>query len=95
MMVRLHDIVSASPSQISTTLGDESIVLELQAGTYFGVNDVGTAVWKFLQQPRPVADVIAHVLQRYEVSAEQAEAEVLAFLEELTKRNLVSVNSRS
>ena len=94
-MIRLHDIVSASPSQVSTTLGDESIVLELQAGTYFGVNDVGTAVWKFLQQPRQVAEVIAHVRQRYEVSAEQAEAEVLAFLQELAKKNLVSVSSRS
>ena len=94
-MIRLHDIVSASPSQISTTLGEESIVLELQAGTYFGVNVVGTAVWKFLEQPRQVEEVIAHVLQRYEVSAEQAEAEVLAFLQELSKKHLVSVSSRS
>jgi hypothetical protein len=94
-MIRLHDVVLASPSQVSTTLGDESIVLELHAGTYFGVNEVGTTVWEFLQQPRQVAEVIAHVLQKYEVSAEQAEAEVIAFLQELAKRHLVSVSSRS
>lgn len=94
-MIAKYDTVSASPNQVSTTLGNEAVILELQAGNYFGVNDVGTAVWNCLQQPRLVADVIAHVLTEYEVSAVQAEADVLGFLQHLVDKGLVIVEHGS
>lgn len=90
-MIAKYDTVSASSHQVYTTLGSESVVLELQAGTYFGVNEVGTAVWNFLQQPRQVADVIEYVVNNYEVSADRAEAEILIFLQNLADKGLVVV----
>jgi hypothetical protein len=90
-MIAKYDIVSASPHQVYTTLGSESVVLQLQAGAYFGMNDVGTAVWNFLQQSRQVADVIEYVVDNYEVSAQVAEAEILSFLQNLAEKGLVVV----
>jgi DNA phosphorothioation-dependent restriction protein DptG len=94
-MVAKCDIVSVSPHQVYTTLGSEAVVLELQASNYFGMNDVGTAVWNFLQQPREVSDVIEHIVTNYEVSAEQAEIEILSFIQNLVDKNLVVVDHRS
>ena len=94
MMVAKYDIVGASPHHLYTTLGSEAVVLELQAGNYFGMNDVGTAVWNFLQQPRQVSDVIEHIVNNYEVSADQAEVEILGFLQNLVDKGLVVVHHR-
>jgi DNA phosphorothioation-dependent restriction protein DptG len=94
-MVAKYDIVSVSQSQVYTTLGSEAVVLELQASNYFGMNEVGTAVWNFLQQPREVSDVIEHIVNNYEVSAEQAEVEILSFLQTLVDKDLVVVHHRS
>jgi hypothetical protein len=94
-MIAKHDIVSASLHQVSANLGSESVVLELQAGTYFGVNDVGTAIWNVLQQPCRVTDVIAHIVNNYEVSADQAEAEILGFLQQLVDKGLALVEHES
>ena len=94
MMVAKSDIVSVSPHQVYTTLGSEAVVLELQASNYFGMNDVGTAVWTFLQQPREVSDVIEHIVDNYEVSPEQAEVEILSFLQNLADKGLVVVDHR-
>ena len=90
-MIARSDTVSASPHQEFTTLGNESVVLELQGSTYFGINDVGTTVWKFLQQPRQVTEVINHIVEHYEVSADLAEAEILSFLQELVDKGLAVV----
>lgn len=94
-MIAKFDIVSVSPHQVSTTLGNESVILELQAGTYFGANEVGTAIWNYVQQPRQVADVIAHIVNNYEVSADQAEAEILNFVQNLVDKGLATVEHRS
>ena len=93
-MVAKFDIVSVSPHQVYTTLGSEAVVLELQASNYFGMNDVGTAVWTFLQQPREVSDVIKYIVNNYEVSAEQAEVEILSFLQNLVDKGLAVVGHR-
>lgn len=93
-MVAKSDVVSVSPHQVYTTLGSEAVVLELQASNYFGMNDVGTAVWNFLQQPRIVSDVIEHIVNNYEVSPEQAEVEILSFLQNLVDKGLVVVDQR-
>jgi len=95
MMVAKYDIVSASVHQVYTTLGSEAVVLELQGSNYFGMNDVGTAVWNFLQQPRKVSDIIEHIVNNYEVSADQAEVEILSFLQKLVDQGLVVVDHRS
>jgi len=95
MMVAKYDIVSVSAHQVYTTLGSEAVILELQASKYFGMNDVGTAIWNFLQQPREVSDVIEHIANNYEVSAEQAEVEILSFLQNLVDKGLVVVDHRS
>lgn len=94
-MIARSDTVSASPHQVYTTLGNESVVLELQGGTYFGINDVGTTVWKFLQQPRQVTEVINHIVEHYEVSADLAEAEILSFLQELVDKGLAVIERGS
>jgi hypothetical protein len=94
-MIARSDTVSASPHQVYTTLGNESVVLELQGSTYFGINDVGTTVWKFLQQPRQVTEVINHIVEHYEVSADLAEAEILSFLQELVDKGLAVVERGS
>ena len=93
-MIAKYDTVSASSHQVSATLGSDSVILELQAGTYFSVNDVGTAIWNYLQQPRHVTDVIAHIVNKYEVSADQAEPEILNFLQNLLNKGLVTVEHR-
>jgi hypothetical protein len=94
-MIAKFDTVSASPHQVYTTLGSETVVLEFQAGTYFGMDEVGTAVWNFLQQSRQVADVIEYVASNYEVSAEVAETEILGFLQNLVEKGLLVIEKTS
>jgi hypothetical protein len=94
-MIAKYDTVSASPDQLSTNLGNDSVILKLQAGTCFGVNNVGTAIWNYLQQPRHVTDVIAYIVDKYEVSADQAEVEILSFLQSLVDKGLVIVEDGS
>lgn len=43
-------IISASPDQISSQLGDESVILNVKTGLYFGLNEVGSRVWSITQK---------------------------------------------
>jgi hypothetical protein len=71
-------------------LGDELVALELTAGECFGFNSVATAVWRQLRQPRSFEQLLAMLLDEYEVSPEQCERELSLLLDDLAARGLVT-----
>jgi Coenzyme PQQ synthesis protein D (PqqD) len=71
-------------------LDEGGVLLHLGSGEYHGLNAVGQLVWELLTEEHTVAELIAVVRQRIEAPS-GLEEEVLAFLEELRRRDLVEV----
>lgn len=90
-----NTMVVVSPQQVSTTLGDEAVILGGDAGQYFGLNQVGARIWELVQQPVRVAAICATVCDEYEVTAEQCERDVLELLNELHAKGLLDVRGES
>ena len=76
---------------MSCEVNGETVILHFDSGNYFGLNDVGTLVWKMIQQPRSVSEVRDAILSEYEVDADQCERELLDLLGELRERGLIEV----
>jgi hypothetical protein len=87
--------VVVSPQQVSTTLGDEAVILGGESGQYFGLNHVGARIWELLQQPVRVASICATVCDEYDVSAEQCERDVIGLLTELHAKGLLDVRGEA
>lgn len=80
-----------SPDVLVTELPDrESVLLDLKTEAYFGLNELGTAVWSVLADGGDLDALIASVAERTGESAEIVGADVRALLDELRARNLVT-----
>jgi len=71
-------------------LDGEAVILNTRTGAYFGTNPVGTHIWQLYAEGKTVAEVVDGVVARFEVDAERAQADVLAFTESLLKGGLLS-----
>ena len=49
--------VVAAKDQMSSELAGEAVILDMESGTYFGLNEVGARVWSLIQEPRAVRDI--------------------------------------
>ena len=87
----MHSVVVATSEQVSCTLGEESAILNMKNSVYYGMNPVGTRVWKLLQQPRSVIELRDAVLEEYEVEAERCERDLLGLLEKMRSEGLIEV----
>lgn len=67
------------------------MVMALDKGTYFGLDDVGTAIWALLKEARPVGEIRDLLVSRYEVDADTCERDLLSFLQRLAAEGLVEV----
>ena len=82
--------VVASDEQVSTSLGAETVILGMEDGVYYGLDAVGARVWELLASPRLVAELVRVIVGEFDVTPEQCERDVLALLDDLSERRLVS-----
>ena len=90
-MILLKDIVEANANLMMADLEGEAVLLNIQTGRYFGLNEVGTSIWALIKKPCAVSDVIEGLQREYDVEEGVLNNDVLAFLEDMEKRNLVHV----
>src|SRR5262245_31321457 len=86
-----NTIVVATKKQVHSELDGEAVILHLGSGTYYGLNSVGTFVWEMLRQPRKVAEILAGMLEKFEVDSDRCEADLMALLHRLSDERLIEV----
>jgi hypothetical protein len=89
MRFTLDSCVVVSDEQVSTALGDETVILGMEDGVYYGLDAVGARVWALLAAPRRVSELVETITREFDVTAEQCGRDVLALLEELFERRLI------
>ena len=83
--------VRAAANQLSTEVGEDAMVLDLDQGVYFGIEGAGQLIWRLVQQPIFVDDVVTAVVAEYDVDPARATDEVVGFLDELRENHLLDV----
>ena len=92
-MLTLSDRLQARGEEVAAKVMDgEAIIINLANGVYYSMDKVGGLIWEAIEKQSSVAAMIAEVVARYDVPAEQAGADIQRILEELLQENLVTVS---
>ena len=86
-------IVKAAKEQVSCDLAGEAVILNLQSGQYFGLNEVGTRIWSLIQEPTTLGAIVDALLKEYDVTPDQLERDLCGLLEQMAKNDLVKMES--
>jgi hypothetical protein len=69
----------------------EMVLLDMESENYFGLDEVGTAIWQEMQEKETLQEVFEALLEQYEVEAEVLERDLSDFVEKLLDSGLVEV----
>lgn len=91
--IHLNSKVVLSTQQVSAELANEEVILNLKNNVYYGLNEVGAEIWKYIKQSKSVSEIIDHILDQYEVERQQCEQDILAILNDLWEAELIEVTN--
>ena len=80
-----------SPEVHSQEVGGETVLLDLQSESYFGLDEVGTRIWQLLQQNGDLQSIFETILDEYDVEEEQLRRDLEELVEKLLEAGLVSI----
>ncbi len=88
-------VVSAGKDQVSCDFEGEAAILNLRDNVYYGLDEVGALVWKLVQEPRQVNEILDLLLDQYDVDEERCMRDLLTLLSRLAGLGLIEVRDGS
>ena len=87
----LDSLVTQHPDQVAAEADGEVLMMHIDSGDYFSLNDVASFLWQELSQPRTVSALCAAVQAQYNVAGAVCESDVLDFCERMIRDGLMLV----
>ena len=72
-----------------TSIGEDSVLLDVSSGQYFGLNELGTKIIEGLMQSLSLDDILLGIVQEFDVDMDQARVDAEKLLSELETAGLV------
>lgn len=78
------------PHAAARTFEGKALIVVPGLGEYNILNPLGTRVWELIDGTRGIEEIVKEITEEYSVKAEEAEADVRSFIEDLRKHDIVS-----
>jgi len=85
----LSRMLSPSPDAVESAVGDETVILQLVKGTYYGLDEVGTQIWAMIKQGVAPSDICRILAEEYAVDQATIEADARKFLSDLEAQGIL------
>jgi hypothetical protein len=86
-------LIVAARDVMAADFSPDVVLLNLQDGVYYGLEDVGARVWTLLQSPMTIGAVCDAIVAEFDVDPARGAREVRAFIQQLIDHRLVMVRT--
>ena len=91
--MNLTDKVTIPEQVMARQVGEETVILDLASGIYFGLDPVGARIWQLLGEGRTLAEVCESMLAEYEVQRDEIERDLSDLLAALADKELIKLRA--
>ena len=85
----LQRSLALSDDAVESAVGDETIILHLKNGTYFGLDPMGTRIWSLLKEGIEPIEICERLSADYGTPRETVESDVRDFLADLHANDIL------
>jgi len=89
--ITTNTVISQIEEIVTTDIDGETVMMSIENGEYYGLDDIGSRIWELIARPIKVSDLIDTLLERFDVDRETCEIDVLKFLNELNEDRILEV----
>lgn len=83
-------VLTRSDSASYEIVADEAILIDVNTGTYFSLNSVGTEFWQRIDGARSVSDIAHELAEKYNVDSGMVTDDLIELATKMMDDHLVS-----
>lgn len=86
-----QSLIGRAPQVASRSIAGKAVLMKAPISSLNTLNKVGGFIWDAIEEPKTIADLSKLIVEKYKVTAEQADIDTLLFVKDLLLRELVVV----
>ncbi len=87
--MKLFDRAHIPQQVMARQVGDETVILNLESGTYYGMDQVGTRIWQLMTEGKTFSEICDMAQVEYDVERQVLKQDVLKLSRELLDQGLI------
>lgn len=89
MSISFSSNIYISSEVLAQEVDGETVLLDLQSESYFGLDEIGTRIWQLLQKHTKLQKVFDILLKEYDVDEKRLENDLHELLNKLLDKKLI------
>lgn len=81
-------LVIPSEVVVSADVDEQAVLLNVDTGMYYGLDEVGARIWALMSQGKDVDAMVDALLEEYDTTAEQLKRDIGVFVDRLVQLEL-------
>jgi Coenzyme PQQ synthesis protein D (PqqD). len=74
---------------INSELEDNLVMMHIDKGKYYGLNQIGKRIWELLDKPKDAEEITSILLKEFNVSQERCMSDVESFMQQALKCDII------
>ncbi|MCF8331783.1 MAG: lasso peptide biosynthesis PqqD family chaperone [Bacteroidales bacterium] len=91
-MLSEKNVIQKSDNSIESTIDGDIVLMNLDNNEYYSMDDIGSAIWQMLNEPKSIERIINELLKQYKVDREVCAKDTMKFLEQLYDKGIIKIN---
>ncbi len=87
----LDSVIAHGEEQVFTVVDGETVLMSVENGKYYKLDDIGTRIWALIEAPVSVKVLCDRLMEEFKVDRATCEADVVTLLERMMKNRLIRV----
>lgn len=86
-------IVARKRGLIESEIDREIVALDIESGVCYGLNGIGSRIWRLLANPLSISQICSTLISEYEVAPDTCERDVVSLIQHLLEEDLVTTDT--
>jgi hypothetical protein len=84
-------VISRSPWVLAAEVDGEVVMMSIEEGLYFGLDDIGSDIWKRIESPCTFGELVDRLVADYDADRETIASDLRALLLRMTEHDVVKL----
>lgn len=89
--LNMETMICQNKSLDAADLDGEKVMMNLNKGKYYGLNNVGSRIWELAENQISISDIVKVLKSEYDVESNTCETSVLDFISKLLNEDIICV----
>ncbi len=89
--LKFDTVLSRKPGWLSGRVGDELVMMNADSSEYINLSETGGRISELLEKPCALGELCELVAEEYDVTAEQAAADMAHFIEDMRSHHVLHI----